>query len=302
MIQFIPEFGIGRGIWYGIFHSISAFCNAGFDLMGENGAYQSLIRYSDDWLVNTVIMLLIIIGGIGFLVWDDLSVKKFQWKKYHLHTKIVLSTTGFLIIGGAVLFLILEKNNVLAGMPVKEQILCSLFHSVTARTAGFNTTDTGALTEGSKLVTMILMFIGGSPGSTAGGIKTTTVVVLIVFVRANLMEAAGCNVFNRRLDETAIRKASVVMCTNLFLILTGTIFMEIMQPFSLADVMFEVFSAMGTVGMSAGITRDVCMASRMMLVFLMFCGRIGSLTFALSLKGHRHEAPIRKPVEEITIG
>ena len=194
------------------------------------------------------------------------------------------------------------KNNVLAGMPVKEQILCSLFHSVTARTAGFNTTDTGALTEGSKLVTMILMFIGGSPGSTAGGIKTTTVVVLIVFVRANLMEAAGCNVFNRRLDETAIRKASVVMCTNLFLILTGTIFMEIMQPFSLSDVMFEVFSAMGTVGMSAGITRDVCMASRMVLVFLMFCGRIGSLTFALSLKGHRHGAPIRKPVEEITIG
>ena len=168
---------------------------------------------------------------------------------------------------------------------MKEQILCSLFHSVTARTAGFNTTDTGALTEGSKLVTMILMFIGGSPGSTAGGIKTTTVVVLIVFV-----------------DETAIRKASVVMCTNLFLILTGTIFMEIMQPFSLSDVMFEVFSAMGTVGMSAGITRDVCMASRMVLVFLMFCGRIGSLTFALSLKGHRHEAPIRKPVEEITIG
>ena len=196
--------------------------------------------YSDDWLVNTVIMLLIIIGGIGFLVWDDLSVKKFQWKKYHLHTKIVLSTTGFLIIGGAVLFLILEKNNVLAGMPVKEQILCSLFHSVTARTAGFNTTDTGALTEGSKLVTMILMFIGGSPGSTAGGIKTTTVVVLIVFVRANLMEAAGCNVFNRRLDETAIRKASVVMCTNLFLILTGTIFMEIMQPLFLSTWEKEV--------------------------------------------------------------
>ena len=195
---------------------------------------------------------------------------------------------------------------------MKEQILCSLFHSVTARTAGFNTTDTGALTEGSKLVTMILMFIGGSPGSTAGGIKTTTVVVLIVFVRANLMEAAGCNVFNRRLDETAIRKASVVMCTNLFLILTGTIFMEIMQPFSLSDVMFEVFSAMGTVGMSAGITRTVGLstgitrqlnvASQIVIILLMFCGRIGSLTFALSLKGHRHGAPIRKPVEEITIG
>ena len=197
---------------------------------------------------------------------------------------------------------IFEKNNTIAGMDTPGAIFASLFGSVTARTAGFNTVDTAALTQESKLLTIVLMFIGGSPGSTAGGIKTTTVVVLIVFVRANLMEAAGCNVFNRRLDETAIRKASVVMCTNLFLILTGTIFMEIMQPFSLSDVMFEVFSAMGTVGMSAGITRDVCMASRMVLVFLMFCGRIGSLTFALSLKGHRHEAPIRKPVEEITIG
>ena len=149
---------------------------------------------------------------------------------------------------------------------------------------------------------MILMFIGGSPGSTAGGIKTTTVVVLIVFVRANLMEAAGCNVFNRRLDETAIRKASVVMCTNLFLILTGTIFMEIMQPFSLADVMFEVFSAMGTVGMSAGITRDVCMASRMMLVFLMFCGRIGTVTFASTFAYNRKQVKLLNPEEHVNVG
>ena len=235
-------------------------------------------------------------------MWDDLSVKKISMEKISSAYKDCIINNRFSDYRRSSFIPDTGKNNVLAGMPVKEQILCSLFHSVTARTAGFNTTDTGALTEGSKLVTMILMFIGGSPGSTAGGIKTTTVVVLIVFVRANLMEATGCNVFNRRLDETAIRKASVVMCTNLFLILTGTIFMEIMRPFSLSDVMFEVFSAMGTVGMSAGITRDVCMASRMVLVFLMFCGRIGSLTFALSLKGHRHGAPIRKPVEEITIG
>ena len=236
MIRFIPEFGIGRGIWYGIFHSISAFCNAGFDLMGENGAYQSLIRYSDDWLVNTVIMLLIIIGGIGFLVWDDLSVKKFQWKKYHLHTKIVLSTTGFLIIGGAVLFLILEKNNVLAGMPVKEQILCSLFHSVTARTAGFNTTDTGALTEGSKLVTMILMFIGGSPGSTAGGMKTTTFSVLILNAIATFRSQENAGAFGRRLEYHVIKNAATIAMLYFALFFGGGIAISVYEGLPLLNL------------------------------------------------------------------
>ena len=295
---FVPQYGV-KGIWLSVFHSISAFCNAGFDLMGDKtGKFSSLTSFSGNVYLNMVVCSLIILGGLGFLTWRDIVTKKTRLKEYAIQTKVILVTTIILIFVPAILFFFVEFYD----NPLEKRVCMSIFQAVTPRTAGFNTTDTGALTEGSKLVTMILMFIGGSPGSTAGGIKTTTVVVLIVFVRANLMEAAGCNVFNRRLDETAIRKASVVMCTNLFLILTGTIFMEIMQPFSLSDVMFEVFSAMGTVGMSAGITRDVCMASRMVLVFLMFCGRIGSLTFALSLKGHRHEAPIRKPVEEITIG
>ena len=289
----------GKGIWLSVFHSISAFCKAGFDILGTSAnPFPSLTGYSANVLVNVVIMLLIIIGGIGFLTWDDIYTNKLNFKRYRMQSKIILMTTACLILFPAVFFYICD----LTKLPMGKRLLAAAFQSVTTRTAGFNTINISEMSEASKAVMILLMLIGGSPGSTAGGIKTTTVVVLIVFVRANLMEAAGCNVFNRRLDETAIRKASVVMCTNLFLILTGTIFMEIMQPFSLSDVMFEVFSAMGTVGMSAGITRDVCMASRMVLVFLMFCGRIGSLTFALSLKGHRHGAPIRKPVEEITIG
>lgn len=302
MYRFIPQFGTARGIWYGIFHAISAFCNAGFDLMGSTGEYQSLTAYSGDWLVNLVIMSLIIIGGAGFLVWDDIETEKLNWKQYHLHTKIVLSTTAGLILGGAVLFFLMERKNVLAGMPLHEQIWSSLFNSVTARTAGFNTTDTGALTEGSKFVTMILMFIGGSPGSTAGGIKTTTFVVLVVFIRANLRQESECNIFRRRLDDGAIKKASVVLCTNLFLMTGAAVFLAAVQPLPLTDVLFEVISAIGTVGMSTGITRSVCGASRVVLIFLMFCGRVGSLTFALSLRGHKHDAPVRHPVEQITIG
>ena len=303
MIRFVPEFGVWRGIWYGIFHSVSAFCNAGFDLMGCTGAYNSLTRYSGDWLVNLTVMTLIVVGGIGFFVWDDLSVHKFEWKRFRLHTKIVISTTVALILTGAVLFFIMERHNVLSGIPLGEQIWCSFFNSITARTAGFNTTDTGALTEGSRFVTMVLMFIGGSPGSTAGGIKTSTLEVLLVFVRANLRQESGCNVFNRRLDDGAIRKASVVLCTNLFLSIIAVTYIMARQPvFAFSEALFEVLSAIGTVGMSTGITRGVCQSSRLVLIFLMFCGRIGSLTFALSLRGHKHDAPVKLPVEQITIG
>ena len=303
MIRFVPEFGVWRGIWYGIFHSVSAFCNAGFDLMGCTGAYTSMTRYSGDWLVNLTVMTLIVVGGIGFFVWDDLSVHKFEWKRFRLHTKIVISTTVALILTGAVLFFIMERHNVLSGIPLGEQIWCSFFNSITARTAGFNTTDTGALTEGSRFVTMVLMFIGGSPGSTAGGIKTSTLVVLLVFVRANLRQESGCNVFNRRLDDGAIRKASVVLCTNLFLSIIAVTYIMARQPvFAFSEALFEVLSAIGTVGMSTGITRGVCQSSRLVLIFLMFCGRIGSLTFALSLRGHKHDAPVKLPVEQITIG
>ena len=175
-LRFIPEHGIIKGTYYGIFHAISAFCNAGFDLMGWQGEYSSLVNFYDDWVVNLVIMSLIVIGGIGFVVWDDVSRKGLKVHKYMLHTKIVLLTTFVLVFGSAWLFYRFEQNNLLVGMNTSGKILTSLFSSVTARTAGFNTTDTASLTDASKLLTVILMFIGGSPGSTAGGVKTLSLI------------------------------------------------------------------------------------------------------------------------------
>ena len=183
MIRFIPEFGFARGIYFGIFHAVSAFCNAGFDLMGTSkGPYSSFTAYADDALINVTIMALIVVGGIGFFVWDDICHNKFHIKKYKLHTKIVLSCTAILIVGGALFIYLFEKDGLMAGMSAREAVLTSAFSSVTARTAGFNTIDTAGLTTSSKMLTVLLMFIGGSPGSTAGGIKTTTIVVLLIYV------------------------------------------------------------------------------------------------------------------------
>lgn len=302
MYRFIPKVGMARGIWYGIFHSVSAFCNAGFDLMGYMEPYESLCGYAGDWLVNLTIMSLIIIGGIGFFVWDDIATKKLKVHRYTLHTKLVLMTTLALIIGGALFFFFTEQSNVLRNMPFAERIWASFFQSVTARTAGFNTVDTGALTEGSKFVTILLMFVGGSPGSTAGGIKTTTLIVLLVCVRSNMRQEKGYNILDRRLDEEVVRKACTVMCTNLLLMLTATIVMLVLQPFALTDVLFETASAIGTVGMTTGITRSICSVSKAVLIFLMYCGRIGSLTFALSLRGNKHEPAVKQPVEQVMIG
>lgn len=302
MYRFIPKVGMARGIWYGIFHSVSAFCNAGFDLMGYVEPYQSLCGYAGDWLVNLTIMSLIVIGGIGFFVWDDIATKKLKVRRYTLHTKLVLMTTLALIIGGALFFFFTEQSNVLRNMPFAERIWASFFQSVTARTAGFNTVDTGALKEGSKFVTILLMFVGGSPGSTAGGIKTTTLIVLLVCVRSNMRQEKGYNILDRRLDEEVVRKACTVMCTNLLLMLTATIVMLVLQPFALTDVLFETASAIGTVGMTTGITRSICSISKAVLIFLMYCGRIGSLTFALSLRGNKHEPAVKQPVEQVMIG
>lgn len=300
-VRFIPEFGLVKGIYYGIFHSISAFCNAGFDLMGCKEPFSSLTSYASDPVINLTVMALIVFGGLGFVVWADLSARKFKWKSYSLHTKIVVSVTLILIIAGAVLLFFFEQGNTLEGLDGGGQVLASLFGSVTARTAGFNTVDTGMLREESKFLTTILMFIGGSPGSTAGGIKTTTAAVMALYIFSNIREK-GCNIFHRRISDEIIKKAGMVFCLNLIMGIVSTLIILATSHLPLNDILFEVYSAISTVGMTTGITRDLNTVGRFVIVVLMFCGRIGSMTFALSLIHRSDTGKVMLPVEKVTIG
>lgn len=301
--RFIPEFGWAKGIWYSVFHSISAFCNAGFDLMGIKEPYTSLAPFADDAVVMIVISLLVIIGGIGFLVWDDISKKKLKFKRYQLHTKLVLTVTAILLVVPTVLFFVFERNFTNEGVGFGQSLLNSFFDSVTARTAGMNSTDTAALSPASKILTVVLMFIGGSPGSTAGGIKTTTLAVIAISTFNGITRRQSKGVFGRRLEKDAIHKASSVVFTNMSLAIFGIIAILAIQPdFSIGDVLFECVSAIGTVGMTTGITRDLATASRLIIAFLMFCGRVGSVSFALALMEKKAAPPVKNPREKITIG
>lgn len=301
-IRFVPLYG-KQGIWMSLFHSISAFCNAGFDLMGQHtGVYSSFTAFADDWLVNIVVMALIVIGGVGFVVWDDMLTYRLKLRQYHLHSKIVLFMTTVLIFGGAALFLLVERGATGAGHSLGDQILAALFDSVTARTAGFNTVDTAALSDSGKLLTIILMFIGGSPGSTAGGVKTTTIMVLMLYSFSYMRKNRGTSIYGRSLEDDALRKASAVFFTNLMLALSVAFLIGGIQKIPMLDLLFETFSAIGTVGMSTGITRELNNISRVLIIFLMYCGRVGSLSFANALAGKRKTAPVRDAIEKITIG
>lgn len=300
---FVPRFGIVKGLYFSIFHSISAFCNAGFDLMGNvTGEYSSFVGYADNICLNITLMSLITIGGIGFFVWKDICKHRLNVKKYTLHTKIALSATILILVVSSVLFYVFERNGLMRDMGVKETILTSLFASVTPRTAGFNTIDIGALSNSSKLLTMLLMFIGGSPGSTAGGVKTVTITVLVVYVWSNLRNETGCNIFGRRLPDEAIKKACNVFVLNLLVAVVAIIAISYIQPLKIDELMFEVFSAIGTVGMSAGVTRKLSTLSRMIIALLMYCGRIGSMSFALSFTERKKVPPVKLPEENVLIG
>lgn len=300
--RFVPKMGLLVGIYNAIFHSISAFCNAGFDLMGRYEQYSSLTAYSSDIVINVTIMLLIVIGGLGFIVWDDIWHNRLNFKKYSLHSKIVLISTTILVFGSAILFGIFEKNNLMSGMTPLEKVLASLFASVTARTAGFNTIDLGAMTQSSKLLTDVLMFIGGSPGSTAGGVKTTSIVVMIFYIGANLRGIQGVNVLGRRISEEDVKKASVVIGINLGMSVIALIAITASQNVNMDDLLLEVFSAIATVGLSTGVTRQLTVSSKLVIIFLMYCGRIGSTTFATSFIGNKRRAPIQYPEERINVG
>jgi trk system potassium uptake protein TrkH len=302
-IRFIPRMGLAAGIYNGVFHSVSAFCNAGFDLMGKFGKYSSLTTFSGDAVVCFTIIMLIVMGGIGFFVWDDILKNKYHFKKYQLHTKIVLVTTMFLIVSGAAGFYIFERSNLLIDMPAGEKIITSAFAAVTPRTAGYNTVDIAALTPASKLLTMVLMFIGGSPGSTAGGIKTTAFAVILISLWSSLINTKNESIFDRRLEDNALKRASAVASVNLILVLIAAFLISASNTsLHLTDVLFEVLSAIGTVGLSTGITSSLSAFARVVIVMLMYSGRVGSLSFALLFTEHRVPSAVQNPVEKISIG
>ncbi len=301
-IKFIGIFGVSKGIYYGIFHSVSAFCNAGFDLLGNPTPFNSLTDFNNDPFVIIVISTLIILGGLGFLVWDDLTIKRFRFKKLNLHSKIVLTTNAALLLIGSILFFVLEYNNLFKEMPFGAKLLNSFFSSVTPRTAGFNTVDIASFSESSKLLTVILMFIGGSSGSTAGGIKTTSFFIFFAFAVSSIRGKDSITAFQKGISKEFLNKALLITTINLSLALSGAFIICAFEPITLSNAFVETFSAMSTVGLSASITPALSLTSQIVLMVLMFCGRVGSVSFAIALFEKKHTAPISYPNESITIG
>lgn len=301
--RFVPEFGFAKGMYFSVFHAISAFCNGGFDLMGIHEAYSSLTVFEGDVLINMVTVALILVGGIGFIVWDDVMRNKWHFRKYLLHSKIAITATLVLTAAGTLLFLVTENNASFAGMGPLEKFLGALFCAVTPRTAGFNTVDTAALSNSGKALTMVLMFIGGSPGSTAGGAKTTTMVVLVFYAMAMVLNREDINLFGRRLTDEVVKKANAVIIINATLAGMAAVAIMTLQPsLHFEDVLFEVLSAIGTAGMTTGITRSLGVVPRLILILLMYCGRLGSLSFALVFAQKKTSASVRQPQEKIIVG
>lgn len=295
---FCSDFGILKGIWYSVFHSISAFCNAGFDLMGIREQYSSLCTYGGNVLINIVIMLLITVGGIGFITIRDIKTHKHRLSRYSLQSKVVLLTSLILVVLPAVYFFIFEYGD----MSMGDRVLSSLFQSVTTRTAGFNTQDLTQMSESGKAVMTVLMLIGGSPGSTAGGMKTATFAVLFlsaitVFSRRNDVEC-----FKRRISDTAVRNAGAILFMYLSLFFVGGVIISTVEGLPLIDCLFETGSAIGTVGLTLGITTSLSLSSRIILMVLMFFGRVGGLTLIYAAFSSSGSNNSRLPLENITVG
>lgn len=302
-VRFIPLAGIRRGIYMSVFTSISAFCNAGFDLMGMFSPSSSLTTVNHDPIIILTVSLLVIFGGIGFFVWQDLKDKKFKMKALTVHSKLVLLTTAVLLFFGTVLFFIFEYNYSFKDMNFGSKMLNAFFCSVTPRTAGFNSVEISSMNPVSRMLTIVLMFIGGSGGSTAGGVKTTTIAVLVLCVIANLKNKNEIEVFNTRITLDTVKKAVTVASINLFEIFAGVIIISFAQSgFLLADVIFECASAMGTVGITAGITSELNTVSQIAIIILMYIGRLTSLIFALSFVVTKPKTTTKKPRGEFMVG
>lgn len=300
--RFVPDFGWGRGLYAAVFHSVSAFCNAGFDLMGMRAPFSSLTSYVSDPVVNLTVCVLVVIGGLGFLVWRDVVRCRFRFGQFQLHTKLVLTASGVLLLLGWALFLLFERNASMAGLTWPQKVLASLFQSVSPRTAGFNTVELSSLSESGSLLTDVLMLIGGSPGSTAGGIKTTTVAVLFFSALASARGRMRVNAFRYSIDRETLRQASAIVMIYLLLAFVSVLALCAIEPFGLKEITFEVCSAVGTVGLSMGITPQLSAVSRLILILLMYAGRLGGLTFVLLFSQRRSDPPLDRPAGKILIG
>ena len=301
-IRFCPRLGLLQGLWYAVFHAVSAFCNAGFDLMGREVPYSSLTGYVGDPMVNVTIMLLIVVGGIGFLTWQDVSTHRLHFREYRLQSKLILVTTAALLLFGFGFFLLYEfALPQWAGMTLGERLLASLFQSVTPRTAGFNTVDMAQLSEPGKLLTILLMLTGGSPGSTAGGFKTTTFAVLALSAMAVFRRQHSAQCFGRRVQEGVLQSACAIFWLYMLLFLAGGILICCIDQVPVMDTLFEAASAIGTVGLSLGGTARFSPVSRMILIFLMYFGRVGGLTMIYAFTAGRASAS-QFPQEPVTVG
>lgn len=298
MPVFCRDYGL-KGIWMAVFHSISAFCNAGFDIMGTPDAtYASLTAYLGSPLINIIIMLLLILGGIGFLTWEDVYTNKFHFKRYRMQTKVILLTSLLLLILPALFFYFLEFTD----MPIKERLLSSIFQSATTRTAGFNTADLAAMTGASQAIIIFLMLIGGSPGSTAGGMKTTTFALLIANGIATFLRKEDAELFGRRIDGTVIKNAATILMMYITLFFGGAIIISMAEGLPLSTCLFETASAVGTVGLTLGITSQLGIISQIVLMTLMFLGRVGGLTLIFAALSGTNKKHSKLPQEKITVG
>lgn len=296
-IVFCRDFGPLKGLWMALFHSVSAFCNAGLDLMGIREPYSSLTSYGSDLLVNLTVMVLIISGGIGFLTWDDIRVHKFRLHKYRMQSKVILTATAALIGIPAILLFFLEFAN----MPLSQRVLSALFQAVTPRTAGFNTADLTAMSESGQMLTIVLMLIGGSPGSTAGGMKTTTFAVIVLCAIAVFRKREAPQAFGRRICPETVSTAATLAALYVCIPLVCAMILSRVEALPFLTCFFETTSAVATVGLSLGITPTLSPLSHWILMALMYLGRVGGLTLIYAAWSRKPQ-PGRLPLEKITVG
>lgn len=298
MPVFCMDYGV-EGIWLAVFHSVSAFCNAGFDIMGtKSGEFSSITRYSAQPVINITIMLLIIIGGIGFLVWEDVCKHKWRIREYRTQSKVVLIVTASLIVLPAIYFFFFEFGD----LPVGKRILASLFQSITPRTAGFNTVNLTAISDTGLYLMIILMLIGGSPGSTAGGMKTTTIAVLFSSAFSVFRKKDNAELMRRRVDDETVKTASAIFIMYITLFLLGGMTISAIEKLPITVCLYETASAVGTVGLSLGITPTLKVASKVILILSMFFGRVGGMTLIYAAFGANKKQAAKLPTDTIAVG